>query len=281
MSCCIFKNCYNRPKPFSKITFFNLPKDSRRQVWLQKSGNEELAAHLPSDARRQVCEVHFAEPHIRRQFHRTTLSRFAVPLDYRIRKEPKDEKNDEENPVLEAIVVEENSEHSTEDGCSFILQTESEHKDDPDLIIEYYQEEEEEVLQEATPDSQSIDSDDAAMSLDLQQPENNHFAPQEENNSDLCVTSSSTAAATTGKNTDLDRPQTHKQSLRAPHPPAEQNPAATSANRFADKMTEDEYFAMSLVGPLQRLSMETRAIAKMKILTYLVQLECGKDAQLV
>lgn len=81
MACCIFKNCFNRPTPFSKVTFFNVPKDSRRQLWLERSGNE-LVQNLPLTARRLVCEAHFEECHLRRQFHRTTLSRDAVPVGY-------------------------------------------------------------------------------------------------------------------------------------------------------------------------------------------------------
>lgn len=51
-------------------------------------------------------------------------------------------------------------------------------------------------------------------------------------------------------------------------------------NPIAQK-TEDEYFMLSLIEPLQRLPLEKRAIAKVKMLTYLVQLGCGMaDAQL-
>lgn len=78
MAMCIFANCHNTKLPFSRITFFALPTDSRRQIWIDRSGNKQLEGIAPK-ATRFVCENHFDEKFLRRQFHRTILHRNAIP----------------------------------------------------------------------------------------------------------------------------------------------------------------------------------------------------------
>ncbi|XP_055598155.1 uncharacterized protein LOC129747819 [Uranotaenia lowii] len=84
MNACFFAKCYNLRGPFGKIKFFTLPPatDPRREEWLKMSGNED-ALSLPATARRYVCEAHFEERFMRRQFTRTSLRHDAVPLDFR------------------------------------------------------------------------------------------------------------------------------------------------------------------------------------------------------
>lgn len=79
MAMCIYINCSSVQKPFSSLTFFALPKDHRRPLWIENSGNTELAT-LPVSARRVVCQKHFNPSSLRVQFHRTTLSKDAVPV---------------------------------------------------------------------------------------------------------------------------------------------------------------------------------------------------------
>lgn len=67
----------------------NSPHDRRRSIWIQCSGNQELE-NLPITRKRVICENHFDEKYLRRQFHRTTLRRDAIPMEY-----GKVEKNDE------------------------------------------------------------------------------------------------------------------------------------------------------------------------------------------
>lgn len=82
MAMCIFVNCNNVQKAFSSLTFFGLPEDERRRIWIAASGNQELLLlSVPEQKKlkRVVCERHFDESLLRKQFHRTTLFRHAIP----------------------------------------------------------------------------------------------------------------------------------------------------------------------------------------------------------
>lgn len=82
MPCCVYKGCYNQRFPCSSLTFFTLPNDpDRRKSWIHNSGNKELES-LPLSARRIICEKHFDEKYLRRQFNRTTLHPSAVPIQW-------------------------------------------------------------------------------------------------------------------------------------------------------------------------------------------------------
>lgn len=68
---------------FSSLNFFTLqprPVDSRREVWIKNSGNEN--ANIDWNRRKMFCEDHFEPKYFRRQFNRTTLRRDAVPNVY-------------------------------------------------------------------------------------------------------------------------------------------------------------------------------------------------------
>lgn len=71
----------------------NSPGDSRRDQWIECSGNEELQ-NLPIKAKRVFCENHFDEKFLRRQFNRTTLRRDAIPIDYIRNQEIYEERSD-------------------------------------------------------------------------------------------------------------------------------------------------------------------------------------------
>lgn len=45
--------------------------------------------------------------------------------------------------------------------------------------------------------------------------------------------------------------------------------------------SEDEHFVLSLIGPLQRLKAEKKALAKLKILHFLYQLESGVSMDII
>lgn len=57
------------------------PTNQRRDIWIENSGNEELR-NVPLKVRKYFCESHFDPKYIRKQFTRTTLSRDAVPYKY-------------------------------------------------------------------------------------------------------------------------------------------------------------------------------------------------------
>ncbi|XP_039445708.1 uncharacterized protein LOC120425303 [Culex pipiens pallens] len=378
MACCIFNGCFNKPFPCGTLVFFNLPKDEpRRGKWLQLSGNEDVQ-NLPASARRLVCENHFEERYVRRQFHRTTLARDAVPMDHRMRKgdssviqidEALDETNDtikereapptHKEEILLTLAIEEADyevliEHEPSEG--------SESKDD--LETHLIEDEESSEEHERTECKQNADcSDDLlresdevveSFEVDAEEAGEDHKAQEDEGNTNALDSSwdvvasgktqpeksfgdekmtgeqteesdelvedvlieeaesegyheadqlnvvastakhklpnsvESSQQAKKFKNAEVVEPDTSSVSVTPAKPQAIEQPSTSSCTSSASvapaapaKMSEEEYFALSLVGPLQRLPPEKRAIAKMKILTYLVQLECGlTDANL-
>lgn len=59
------------------------PNDHRRELWITNSSNESLRTVKPQH-KRVICENHFLERDLRRQFNRTILRRDAIPLPYQI-----------------------------------------------------------------------------------------------------------------------------------------------------------------------------------------------------
>lgn len=64
----------------SKISYFLLPNDERRNLWLINSGNTNLLANNGNQKRFvYICEVHFDEKYLLRSGQRIQLSKSAVP----------------------------------------------------------------------------------------------------------------------------------------------------------------------------------------------------------
>lgn len=57
------------------------PTDSRRELWIENSGNEALR-DISAKTKKVFCEIHFDAKSMRKQFMRTTLRKDAVPLKY-------------------------------------------------------------------------------------------------------------------------------------------------------------------------------------------------------
>ncbi|XP_038113976.1 uncharacterized protein LOC6039102 isoform X2 [Culex quinquefasciatus] len=371
MACCIFNGCFNKPFPCGTLVFFNLPKDEpRRRKWLQLSGNEDVQ-NLPASARRLVCENHFEERYVRRQFHRTTLARDAVPMDYRKRKgdssviqidEALDEITDtikeEEAPatdkeeILLTLAIEEADyevliEHEPSEGsepkddlethliedeescdereateCKQIADCSDDLARESDEVVETFEVDAEEAgedhkVQEDVGNTNTLDSSLDVVTTGESKPDENFGHEDmtgeqteepdelvedvviEEAESEGCHEAKhklpnsveSSQQAKRFKSDEVVEPDTSSVSVTPAKPQAIEQPSTSSCTSSdtvapaapapAGKMSEEEYFALSLVGPLQRLPPGKRAIAKMKILTYLVQLECGlTDANL-
>lgn len=80
MSRCAYINCPNIQRPYSSLAFFTLPRDNRRQQWLERSGNaDKYTEHYE---RKVFCRKHFEPKYLRKQFNRITLRRDAVPIQY-------------------------------------------------------------------------------------------------------------------------------------------------------------------------------------------------------
>ena len=60
---------------------------------------------------------------------------------------------------------------------------------------------------------------------------------------------------------------------------ATEGPSTSEECQLPEK-DEDEVFALQMVRPLKKLAPEKRAIAKAKLLTYLIKLECGLDVDI-
>lgn len=72
---------FSRPKYSITISLLCYrPVDSRREVWIKNSGNENEG--IDWNRRKMFCEDHFDPKFLRRQFNRTTLRRDAVPYVY-------------------------------------------------------------------------------------------------------------------------------------------------------------------------------------------------------
>ncbi|XP_058452374.1 uncharacterized protein LOC131431010 [Malaya genurostris] len=282
MSCCLFKDCFNRSTPLTSITFFRLPKDSsRRQLWLKRSGCED---HVPN-TRAVVCEVHFEESDLRRQFHRTTLRADAVPRDYRNRQEllndrPKNKTDDkcstdEVYTIVEAdyeLVVGNKTESaniSSESVQNYdyieiesITESELSENNSPGSSTEVCEESHKRKTHEQCGTIPSLIKDQYTKKIKTADPIIETASS---------VTSTSGSRIVTAEEEAVPESPVDERVIQS----KEKKPTTT-----ADKLSEEEYFALSLVGPLQRLSPEKRAVAKVKILTYLVRLECGIDAEL-
>lgn len=68
----------------SKISYFLLPNDARRNLWLINSGNESLMTATPQPRGRNkrfvyICEIHFEEKYLLRSGQRIQLTKSAVP----------------------------------------------------------------------------------------------------------------------------------------------------------------------------------------------------------
>ncbi|XP_065080413.1 uncharacterized protein LOC135703219 [Ochlerotatus camptorhynchus] len=287
MACCIFKNCFNRPVPYSNITFFNVPKDSRRQQWLQRSGNDEVQ-NLPLTARRLVCEAHFEERHLRKQFHRTTLSRDAVPVSYctvfqlkRDSQAGQQHRNDDGEGLqleeVEAIQtdfsVQEVPTGSENEEIQYeVIETEEYLLEELELSDELNILGQQDTSKRKRYETISTQTDDleklgqSPPSKKIKCDRTISLTIDRATNTEPLVTETIPVKSPEKSSTMEQSTQTDEQK-----PPLNPN----------TQKTEDEYFMLSLLEPLQRLPLEKRAIAKVKMLTYLVQLGCGMgDVQL-
>lgn len=280
MACCIFKNCFNRPVPYSKITFFNVPKDNRRQQWLERSGNEEVL-NLPLTARRLVCEEHFEERYLRRQFHRTTLSRDALPRSHKEvmhfqleRDDPvgQQQRQDDDDESLELVEVETDYDAQQVPTASENETIEFEVVESEDYLLEELELSDELKIQGQQDTSKRKHYETMSTQTDgledlLQSPPSkkertcNPTTDQATNTEPFAVEETAKPAES------HEKTSTTEQCTQTD----EQNPSAS----LEPPKSEDEYFMLSLLEPLQRLPPEKRAMAKVKMLTYLVQLGCG------
>lgn len=72
---CQYKNCFNIYRPGSKLSYFEIPSDFRRDIWIKHSGVPELK-NKPGKIK--FCELHFFEKDILRKGDKSLLSQNAI-----------------------------------------------------------------------------------------------------------------------------------------------------------------------------------------------------------
>lgn len=343
MAMCIFANCHNSKLPFSRLTFFSLPTDSRREIWIERSGNKSLQ-NISSKAKRFVCEVHFTEHNLRRQFNRTILHRNAIPNAADIGKNVAADIGNNftaaERGILNFIYktiyicwmlcfVWTDCEENAVDGESpsspssavYLLDQEEYHflyDDDAEgstkiltpqvderpstttetfvLLLPPTDVDKDNLSQKSNNDeNQQLDDDDETASKDsLTQKSNNgedelvflHNGDDDDGpdsaSSEVVkdmIAQINETISTSNSMTECGPTKKVVQNGKQPDDAFDRlffEPEITQQNapnkRFGES-EEDKYFALSLVGPLQRLSPKKRVIAKINIMKYLAEME--------
>lgn len=83
MKRCYYKNCPNKCGDISKISYFQLPNDSRRITWIINAGNPELWNPKGIEKKSYyICEEHFDSKYLLRSGQRIMLSKSAVPRSH-------------------------------------------------------------------------------------------------------------------------------------------------------------------------------------------------------
>ncbi|KAG4066814.1 hypothetical protein HA402_012881 [Bradysia odoriphaga] len=305
MAMCIYRNCTSVQKPFCSLAFFSLPKDYRRRLWIENSGNPELST-LSESARRVVCQKHFSPHSLRIQFHRTTVSRDAVPERW----DADRLSNSSELSIVEPIEVTENDDiidapHDklipNEDKYVDVNEYENHHIDESEGI--------ELVEIECEENSQSDEyTIDNMLNNEIDQQANGkeiilleklpHQSPAyfhevkikkpevtTKTASDVPVDTSSVAKQNLNKPPDelmeLSDDQNVRQNGAAAAVVSSSTSSKSKENPFASvhiSNEEDKYFALALASILQRISPQKKAFAKVNILRYLTELEYGREA---
>lgn len=74
---CAYKNCYSRKTPGAFLSFFKLPNDWRKFLWLKHIGNENNNPLVQSIF---LCEKHFYEQDIVVYGVKKNLKKSALPI---------------------------------------------------------------------------------------------------------------------------------------------------------------------------------------------------------
>ncbi|XP_037048864.1 uncharacterized protein LOC119083280 [Bradysia coprophila] len=305
MAMCIYRNCTSVQKPFCSLAFFSLPKDYRRRLWIENSGNPELST-LSESARRVVCQKHFSPHSLRIQFHRTTLSRDAVPERW----DADILNSSSESFVVEPIEITDNDDIK-DDPHDKLISNEDEYADVNDYENHHIDEAEGIELVEIESEEHSQSDEymmDNMLNSEIDQQTNGeeiillealpHQSPtyfheiriekpdmKIETTSDIPLDTSSVAKQNLNKPPDELMELSDNQSVRHYGAAAAVVSSSTSSKSNENPSAsvhisneEDKYFALALAGILQRISPQKKAFAKVNILRYLTELEYGREA---
>uniref|UniRef100_A0A6B2EIR2 THAP-type domain-containing protein n=1 Tax=Phlebotomus kandelakii TaxID=1109342 RepID=A0A6B2EIR2_9DIPT len=256
MTRCSFEGCDNLYLPCSRLTFFNLPKDpTRRDVWVANSGNRRLMwEYLKNkNVRRLFCENHFRKQHKKCQFNRTTLHREAIPDPY-------------DKDLAEAFI------RKGEEGV-LLWEEENAKEEVPVAIVAPRNHEEDENLIEI----QQLD--------DLtEHGEDTEYEVLEDEDTVAMQTVNKLIRTYTARKGRQKHPTEQIETPPDMSPEWEASQEAdvvfefttASQQQTSSVQEEDRCFVLSLLEPLRKLTPEQRAVAKVNILKYLLELEVGK-----
>lgn len=307
---CCYQDCLSVKNPCSVITFFNLPSDGRRNVWIKNSGNKALL-NLKTDAKRYFCENHFQECDIRTQFNRKILRRHAVPLEYVCLTSTA--ADDEDYEFIQTIPQKKNIQTLNTQLCE-ALEENSNCQDFYEIKLLN-----EPTTESASPDDGTsndpynlmdvyeVDDGSAAASTSrmiVQQPieEDSNTKVKDVSELELYIEESCDNTPADSSTVEIEnlqeniemldydgvsemepKPQAKKKRPNDPEVlPEKPNILSTEvvmpANRSNESYEEDKHFALSLVGYFQRLPQKKKSMAKLKILQYLTELEVDYPA---
>ncbi|XP_059614921.1 uncharacterized protein LOC132260663 [Phlebotomus argentipes] len=298
MTRCSFEGCDNLYVPCSRLTFFNLPKnEKRREIWIANSGNRSLMRDYMRNksVRRLFCEKHFMDQYKKCQANRTILYREAVPdaFDKELARaflqngrEGLERWEQDADVVPVAIVAPRN--HNEQDN-EYVFE-----------VAEFTEPEAGEESQDVSmdvSDVEVVEADDAVAetvnkliktystrkpfrtTVKQKSPSLDTPAAPAEEESPAQLPPFFLDATDWEISEETDEvddviceyvPAVQPQEVREEIPEIR---APTPVETFSE---EDRCFVLSLLEPLKKLTSEQRAVAKVNILKYLLELEVGK-----
>ncbi|GAB0093218.1 hypothetical protein DMENIID0001_082940 [Sergentomyia squamirostris] len=287
MTRCAYEGCNNLYVPCSRLTFFNLPKnDKRREVWVANSGNEQLMREYRknNNVRRLFCEKHFKDQHKKCQFNRTTLRQDAVPFIYDMNLAEAFLLKDKGDVIFLKQEVDSCEEYLSEDVPVAIVAPQNNQEEEKNMdeseSIEYVNfiedEESEKDISENSLAIQTVNKMIKNYSTTKPFQKKEHFVI-----TDIDDEIIETIEASSQEDVEKDIMEEDESILN----PAEEF-LGNEENALQERveqvepppghLEEDRYFVLSLLSPLSKLTCEQRAIAKVNILKYLLELEVGK-----
>lgn len=312
---CCYQDCLSIKYPCGTITFFALPTDHRRQIWIKNSANKDLLGIGP-EAKRFLCEKHFRECDIRSSFNRKILRKQAIPFEHpsvrsnegTVLRPELDEceritdKVDENQQNTEDIEFQDQQAHY--EIISSITTNETELGDGHETdsialgLIDYYETESNDesfngntLLEMREEEEKFVPAHDEQSdnSLEIYVDDNNSFKQvcslmTDDLEEMLCLENDKDITSNTKVSKDQVEHMPAKRRCTSSEmestivdPPPTQN-EQPSPDNAANSYEEDKHFALSLVGYFQRLPQGKKAMAKLKILQYLTELEMDLPA---
>lgn len=79
---CFYVNCNSSYHACSHVSFFNLPCDERRDMWILHCGGVSFQTNIENVNHVYICEKHFRSEDIAYRGCKSSLAAGAIPLPY-------------------------------------------------------------------------------------------------------------------------------------------------------------------------------------------------------